>query len=183
MTRARCALLLLALLAAASAGGCGQAQSAAQNAKSPSPEGLPAASQVTSIPLGDMAGAAEAQPGTVRNPFENDPAAIERGHKLFVEMNCAGCHAYTAVGAMGPNLTDSYWRYGGEPVQIFKSISEGRPQGMPAWGKAMPPEDIWRIVAYIDSISSSQNAAKPITSSGGGDVGQTEGTGLGGGRR
>jgi cytochrome c oxidase cbb3-type subunit 3 len=73
-------------------------------------------------------------------------------------MNCAGCHAYNGKGNMGPDLTDTYWRYGGLPVEIYKSIGEGRPQGMPAWGAALPPEDIWKLVAYIESFGGSVSA-------------------------
>ena len=112
-------------------------------------EGLPAA-----VPLGDLAGsAAERFPANLANPLgATDPATIEAGHKLFEQMNCAGCHGYDAKGGMGPDLTDRYWRYGGTPVQIYKSIYEGRPQGMPAWGKALPDRSIWALTAYIQSL-------------------------------
>jgi cytochrome c oxidase cbb3-type subunit 3 len=53
---------------------------------------------------------------------------------------------------MGPGLTDHYWRYGGHPAEVFNSIAEGRPQGMPAWGTALPPDSIWQIVAYLQSL-------------------------------
>ena len=53
---------------------------------------------------------------------------------------------------MGPDLTDTEWRYGGLPVQIYKTIRDGRPQGMPAWGVALPPDDIWKLVAYVQSF-------------------------------
>ena len=56
---------------------------------------------------------------------------------------------------MGPNLTDAYWRYGGTPAAIYKSISEGRPQGMPSWGLALPSQEIWKIVAYIATLGGS----------------------------
>ena len=75
-------------------------------------------------------------------------------------MNCAGCHGYDANGGMGPNLTDTYWRYGGSPAAIFKSIYEGRPQGMPAWNPALPPDEIWKLVAYIQSLGGAYSAAQ-----------------------
>ena len=56
---------------------------------------------------------------------------------------------------MGPDLTDSEWRYGGLPVQIYQSIFAGRPQGMPSWGAALPPAEIWKLVAYIQSFGGS----------------------------
>jgi cytochrome c oxidase cbb3-type subunit 3 len=78
--------------------------------------------------------------------------AREAGHTLFVKMTCAGCHTYTGKGWMGPDLTDSYWRFGGAPEDIYRSIYEGRPQGMPAWGKALSPNEIWQLVLYIRTL-------------------------------
>ncbi|MDQ6620071.1 MAG: c-type cytochrome [Pseudomonadota bacterium] len=108
---------------------------------------------INAIPLGDVAGAAESTLATqVPNPYSGNAQAVREGHDLYIRMNCAGCHGYTAKGGMGPNLTDGYWRYGGVPVALFKSIYEGRPQGMPAWNPALPPQEIWKIVAYLESL-------------------------------
>jgi cytochrome c oxidase cbb3-type subunit 3 len=82
----------------------------------------------------------------------SSPQAVAAGKDLYVRMNCAGCHTYTGKGWMGPDLTDSYWRYGGTPDDIYRSIYEGRPQGMPAWGKALVPGEIWQLVFYIRSL-------------------------------
>lgn len=116
----------------------------------------PAMSTVAAVPLGDVVGggSAAASPD-IANPYHDTPEAVAQGQALFVKMNCAGCHGYGAKGGMGPNLADSYWRYGGAPVQIFKSIYEGRPQGMPAWNPALPPDDIWKLVAYVQSLGGS----------------------------
>ena len=35
---------------------------------------------------------------------------------------------------MGPSLQDSRWHFGGTPGEVFQSIYEGRPDGMPSWG-------------------------------------------------
>jgi cytochrome c oxidase cbb3-type subunit 3 len=104
-------------------------------------------------PLGGVAGATPAPAAAeTPNPLANDPAAVAEGHKLFMSMNCAGCHGYDAKGGMGPNLTDTYWRYGGTPDRIYESILNGRPKGMPAWGLALPPQHIWQLVAFIQSL-------------------------------
>ncbi|HEX7384186.1 MAG TPA: c-type cytochrome [Burkholderiaceae bacterium] len=115
---------------------------------------------IAAVPLGDVAGAAPNTGGDIRNPYANSPEAVQQGHELFVTMNCAGCHGYEAKGGMGPDLTDTYWRYGGSPVAIFKSIYEGRPQGMPAWNPALPPEEIWKLAAYIESLGGAYTAAQ-----------------------
>jgi mono/diheme cytochrome c family protein len=104
-------------------------------------------------------------PATAPAPLANDadkmqvppmpeatPQSVAAGKTTFIKMNCAGCHSYTGKGWMGPDLTDSYWRYGGAPEDIYRSIYLGRPQGMPAWGKALPPEQIWQLVHYIRSL-------------------------------
>jgi cytochrome c oxidase cbb3-type subunit 3 len=122
----------------------------------PPSNGLPSGAIVASTPLGQIAGS----PGSVSelstpNPYEGNTQAVQEGKKLFVKMNCAGCHAYDGSGNMGPDLTDKYWRYGGLPIQIFKSIQDGRPQGMPAWGKALSQDDIWKLVAFVESFGGS----------------------------
>jgi cytochrome c oxidase cbb3-type subunit 3 len=107
---------------------------------------------LSGLPNGDLAGAAQADAGaSIRNPLEGRADAIAGGKRLFVQMNCAGCHGYDLTGGMGPDLTDNYWRYGGSPGAIYRSISSGHPQGMPAWGRALPPDQIWQLVAYIQS--------------------------------
>jgi cytochrome c oxidase cbb3-type subunit III len=114
--------------------------------------GLPPEGNLARVAIGDLAGAGNNTFETsIKNPYTNDMAAIKEGHELFVNMNCAGCHGYDLKGGMGPSLVDTYWRYGGSPADIYKSIFEGRPQGMPAWGRSIPPVEIWKVVAYIQA--------------------------------
>ena len=129
------------------------------SAVTPPADGFPAAKAISAAPLGQVAGSSgNVTALSIPNPFEGNPQAIEQGKQLYIKMNCAGCHAYNGTGNMGPDLTDTYWRYGGLPVEIYKSIEEGRPQGMPSWGAALPPEDIWKLVAYIESFGGSVSA-------------------------
>lgn len=117
---------------------------------------LPSEEKLASLPLGDIAGSADGVLSeTIANPYEGNKDAITEGHKLFIAMNCAGCHGYDASGGMGPDLTDAYWRYGGTPAAIYQSIFKGRPQGMPAWGRALPPQQIWKIVAFVETLGGS----------------------------
>jgi cytochrome c oxidase cbb3-type subunit 3 len=109
--------------------------------------------QPVTTPLGDVAGAAKVHyAAEIDNPLAANAAAVAQGEQLFISLNCAGCHGYGAGGGMGPSLIDQFWRYGGTPSGIYQSIHEGRPQGMPAWGRAMPPQEIWKLVSYIDSL-------------------------------
>jgi cytochrome c oxidase cbb3-type subunit 3 len=85
------------------------------------------------------------------NPLAGKPDAIEAGHALFGKMNCAGCHAYDLTGGMGPDLTDPSWQYGGKPGEVYHTIAEGTPRGMPGWKDKMTADEIWQVVAYIQS--------------------------------
>ena len=67
----------------------------------------------------------------------------------FVYLDCVGCHAPNGGGGMGPSLSDNQWIYGDKPAQIFLSIYQGRPNGMPAWGQSLPESTIWELVAYV----------------------------------
>ena len=114
--------------------------------------GLPVEGALARVALGDIAGVGNNTLAThIANPYAGDAAAEREGRDLFVGMNCAGCHGYDLKGGMGPDLTDTYWRYGGSPADVYKSIFEGRPGGMPAWGRSIPPAEIWKLVAYIQS--------------------------------
>jgi cytochrome c oxidase cbb3-type subunit 3 len=117
-------------------------------------DNLAAESATGTAPLGQLAGAPaeNAVALSTANPYEHNPQAIEQGRQLYIKMNCAGCHAYNGKGNMGPDLTDTYWRYGGLPIQIYSTIHDGRPQGMPAWKRALPPDEIWKLVSYIQSF-------------------------------
>lgn len=54
---------------------------------------------------------------------------------------------------MGPPLMDDKWIYGSEPEQIFETIVQGRPNGMPAFGNKVVSDQVWQIVAYVRSMS------------------------------
>jgi cytochrome c oxidase cbb3-type subunit 3 len=132
---------------------CGCQRSQGGSTAAPPASASPSIEAIAAVPLGDLAGAAKSTLApSIQNPFGNNPQAVQQGHDLFIRMNCAGCHGYDATGGMGPNLTDTYWRYGGTPAALFKSIYEGRPQGMPAWNPTLPPAEIWKLVAYIESL-------------------------------
>ena len=54
---------------------------------------------------------------------------------------------------MGPPLSDTDWVYGSEPGDIFLTIKQGRPNGMPSF-QNLPNDVIWQLVAYVRSLSS-----------------------------
>jgi cytochrome c oxidase cbb3-type subunit 3 len=98
------------------------------------------------------------QPGpTIREvkthgPYQYNAYLINEGKALYNQMNCVGCHA-NGGGGMGPPLMDDEWIYGSDPQNIFSSIAQGRPNGMPAWGNRLSSDQIWRLVGYVQSMS------------------------------
>ena len=90
---------------------------------------------------------------SLTNPYEGNPQRIAEGGKLFVAYNCLDCHGAEGSGAMGPSLQDSRWHFGGTPGDVFQSIYEGRPDGMPAWGGRISDDEIWRLVAYVRTLT------------------------------
>jgi cytochrome c oxidase cbb3-type subunit 3 len=93
------------------------------------------------------------------NPFDADPQVKTAGSQLYHSYNCVDCHGMDGSGAMGPSLADGRWRFGGTPAEVFESIYQGRPDGMPAWGGRISDADIWRLVAYVRSLEVGKNVA------------------------
>jgi cytochrome c oxidase cbb3-type subunit 3 len=48
---------------------------------------------------------------------------------------------------------DSVWIYGSAPSQIFATIMEGRPNGMPAFAGKLTTDQVWQLTAYVRSLS------------------------------
>jgi cytochrome c oxidase cbb3-type subunit 3 len=87
-----------------------------------------------------------------RSPYIYNAWAISQGQQLFEWFNCTGCHAHGG-GAIGPALMDDKWIYGSAPENIFATIVEGRPNGMPSFRGRIPPQQVWQLVAYVQSLS------------------------------
>lgn len=79
--------------------------------------------------------------------------AVETGESLFASMNCDGCHASLGGGGMGPALSNDFWIYGGSAGNIYMSIVQGRPAGMPAFGGLLTEDAAWALVAYIQTLN------------------------------
>src|ERR1044071_282233 len=89
---------------------------------------------------------------TVKNQYEENAYAMAEGKRLFSQMNCAGCHAHGG-GGIGPALMDDKWIYGSAPEQIFATIEEGRPNGMPSFHGKLEDYQVWQLAAYVRSLS------------------------------
>jgi cytochrome c oxidase cbb3-type subunit 3 len=85
--------------------------------------------------------------------YSENAWAISEGQRLFVQMNCGGCHSKGGGGGMGPPLMDAPWRYGSGLDDIERSILGGRPNGMPAFATRLSPQQVWQLVAFVRSLS------------------------------
>ena len=81
-----------------------------------------------------------------------DEETLTEGRTFYNLYNCAGCHA-AGGGAIGPALMDDEWIYGDGLDNIFYTIVEGRPQGMPAFRGRIPDGQIRSIAQYVQSLA------------------------------
>ena len=93
-----------------------------------------------------------AGPGSQKSPYAGNAWAVAEGKRLYQSMNCNGCH-FQGGGGMGPALLDNRWIYGGDPRSLYTTIVEGRPNGMPAFGGKLADQQIWQLVAYVQSLA------------------------------
>ncbi|RYZ64272.1 MAG: c-type cytochrome [Proteobacteria bacterium] len=100
----------------------------------------------------------ELQPGAPapappeESPYAYNAYAISQGKRLFEWFNCSGCHAHGG-GDIGPALMDDRWIYGSSPSNLFATIVEGRPNGMPAFRAKLNDTQVWQLVAYVQALT------------------------------
>jgi cytochrome c oxidase cbb3-type subunit 3 len=116
---------------------------------------LPVSAQPPRVPGSALIPGGAAREVTLHNPYWRDPDAIRDGERLYGWYNCSGCHA-GGGGGMGPPLMDDQWIYGNRPANLYDVIVEGRPAGMPAFGGKIPDDQIWKIIAFIESMGGMQ---------------------------
>ena len=152
-----------ALAAAAALAGCSRPPTQIRApADEPVQQSGPGATPVSDLTPG---GAPTRPPDPRAAYYEGDRDAIYAGQRWFQWYNCSGCH-FHGGGGIGPALMDKKWRYGSRLDQIYHSIADGRPNGMPAWRGKIPDAQIWQLAAYVKSLStpeSLQQNAQPKT--------------------
>jgi len=92
-------------------------------------------------------------------PFPlDDRAAIDEGAHRF-SASCTGyCHGREGRVSRAPKLRGKTY----EPNFLYARIAQGSPGGatglvMPAFQTMLPPEEIWKLVAYIMSLSNAKD--------------------------
>ncbi len=92
-------------------------------------------------------------------PFPlDDPAAIADGGHRF-SASCTGyCHGREGRVSRAPKLRGKTY----DPNFLYARIAQGSPGGasglvMPAFQTMLPPEEIWKLVAFIMSLSNAKD--------------------------
>ena len=115
---------------------------------------LPAAAdRQASVRVGQLQPGGALPEPIVRSPYQENAWGMGEGKRLYAAYNCAPCHGVNGGGAIGPPLMDDKWIYGARADQIYATISQGRPNGMPSFGGHLPSQQIWQLVAYVESMS------------------------------
>ncbi len=110
------------------------------------------------VPLILVATTAFGQLSDIRNPHTT-PADVVAGAKVF-RSHCAECHGLKGEGDRGPNLTTGVFFHGSTDADLLRNVSDGIP------GTAMPgvffsPDQVWQVVAYVQSLSRTGSPDRP----------------------
>jgi cytochrome c oxidase cbb3-type subunit III len=98
---------------------------------------------------------------SLTHPEYSTPENLERveaGKEVFVT-TCAACHGENAAGSReigAPNLTDSYWIYGGDLDTIIASVHGGRQGHMPTWDERLTTAEIRTLAVYVHDLGTRQ---------------------------
>jgi cytochrome c oxidase cbb3-type subunit III len=112
----------------------------------------PASARADGVRVSELQPGPHTPPPALPSDYEENAHALNEGKVLYNAFNCVGCHAHGG-GGIGPALMDAKWRYGSQPTQVFASIMEGRPNGMPTFRGKLSPNQAWQIAAYVRSLS------------------------------
>ena len=107
---------------------------------------------ITALVLGGWALTLSAQEAEVGNPHTSR-ADVTIGAGLF-RSHCAQCHGLAGIGGRGPNLTLGEFRHGSSDAALLRTVKEGI-QGTQMPGSYFDPDKLWRVVAYVRSLSES----------------------------
>lgn len=85
---------------------------------------------------------------------------ISAGKAIFTDPSkCPACHGADGGGnAVGPNLTDDYWIYGGNIKDIFKTIKYGTNKGMRSWKDDLSARQMAQVASYVKSLKGTKPA-------------------------
>ena len=112
----------------------------------------PPGARTQAVSLSDLRPGGAGADAPTQNPAEEHAYDLSQGKQLFQSYNCSGCHA-NGGGGMGPALIDDKWIYGSDAANVFATIVEGRPNGMPSFRAKIPDQQVWQLVGFVRSLS------------------------------
>jgi len=99
----------------------------------------------------EMASAAKSRKPVLLKEYSGDKKAIEEGKEIFAN-TCAPCHNADATGGIGPNLTAPTLKYGSTRPDLYESVTNGRPNGMPPFLPQIGAEKVSKVVAFLETL-------------------------------
>lgn len=84
--------------------------------------------------------------------LSEDAAVLAVGAKQY-KARCAACHGDKGEGRVGPSFIDDVWLYGNTDADLVVSIKDGRPKGMPPWGKVLKPEEQIAVASFVRKMN------------------------------
>jgi high-affinity iron transporter len=104
-----------------------------------------------------------------------NPVELEKGRVLF-EANCAKCHNSDGTGKQDPawktdegypiasrNFTANVFKGGGRGIDLYTRVSTGLAGTPMASFGSLPPDDIWRLVHYVQTLADPSRPKPPTT--------------------
>jgi len=92
-----------------------------------------------------------------------DPSDLDAGMRIF-QNKCALCHGKLGEGGAGPNLTDNYWKHGGDVSNLYNVITKGvATTSMTPWETSVTPKERLQLASFILSLQGTnpQGAKEP----------------------
>ena len=72
--------------------------------------------------------------------------AAGEGRRLYLKLNCYGCHGMYGTGGMGPNIVRA------EHGDVREALLQGEDKGMRSYRAYVNDRDITNLAAYLQSI-------------------------------
>jgi cytochrome c oxidase cbb3-type subunit III len=93
--------------------------------------------------------------------WSKDEGVKSEGQAIYTRI-CAACHAADLSAKLGgaplPGLplNDAEWKYGNQPMDVFRMVSKGSPDKtqaiqMPPWEAVLSPAEIAKVSAFVMS--------------------------------
>jgi mono/diheme cytochrome c family protein len=108
--------------------------------------------------------------GRLKNPYVDFASVAEKGHRIYMSLDCNSCHGGGGGGGMAAPLTNPIWIYGNDDDTLFRLVALGtvelQKQGysrkgsefvvgpMAPFGETIKTDDdLWKIIAWIRSVN------------------------------